>query len=136
MRAKIIKKILSAGLAAAMIVTSVPALAPAGPVEAVGDETADNLLRLWYDEPATDWQQQTIPIGNGDMGANIYGSIASEHLTFNEKTLWTGGPSTLRPNYNGGNLENVGRNGALVKEIQDLFAAGNNRFFGWRRRTG
>ena len=71
MRAKIIKKILSAGLAAAMIVTSVPALAPAGPVEAVGDETADNLLRLWYDEPATDWQQQTIPIGNGDMGANI-----------------------------------------------------------------
>ncbi len=127
MRAKIIKKILSAGLAAAMIVTSVPALAPAGPVEAVGDETADNLLRLWYDEPATDWQQQTIPIGNGDMGANIYGSIASEHLTFNEKTLWTGGPSTLRPNYNGGNLENVGRNGALVKEIQDLFAAGNNQ---------
>lgn len=127
MRAKLIKKILSASLVATLLATSVPASAFTEPVDAVGDETAGNPLRLWYDEPATDWQKHTIPIGNGDMGANIYGSIASEHLTFNEKTLWTGGPSTLRPDYNGGNLENVGRNGALVKEIQDLFAQGNDQ---------
>ena len=127
MRAKLIKKILSASLVATLLATSVPASAFTEPVDAVGDETAGNPLRLWYDEPATDWQEHTIPIGNGDMGANIYGSIASEHLTFNEKTLWTGGPSTLRPDYNGGNLENVGRNGALVKEIQDLFAQGNDQ---------
>lgn len=102
-------------------------------VEMTGKTAAeDNILRMWYDKPSSqgagsgDWQQCTLPIGNGDMGANIYGEIVSEHLTFNEKTLWTGGPSESREDYNGGNLESSGRNGALMKEIQELFAAGNN----------
>lgn len=126
MRVKKITKVLSAALSAAMLVTSVPGAVLADTVDAAGAGGSDNPLRLWYDEPATDWQQQTIPIGNGDMGANIYGGIASERLTFNEKTLWTGGPSTSRPNYMGGNMEEKGQNGAAVKEIQELFAQGNS----------
>ena len=129
MQIKRVTKMLSAVLSAAMLITSVPGTLLADPVvSAEADETTEkgNPLRLWYNTAATDWQQQTLPIGNGDIGANIYGGIVSEHLTFNEKTLWTGGPSESRPDYNGGNLENVGREGELVKEIQELFAAGSS----------
>lgn len=124
MRIKTITKMFSAVLSAALLFTSVPSDLLAEPTVSaeVGKTTEEgNPLRLWYTTAATNWEQQTLPIGNGDIGANIYGGIASERLTFNEKTLWTGGPSDLRPNYNGGNLEDVGRNGDLVKEIQQLF---------------
>ena len=91
-------------------------------------------LKLWYRESASAhaggtndiWQKRTLPIGNGDMGANVYGEVATEHLTFNEKTLWTGGPSASRPNYQGGNLDNKGNNGATLKNIQKLFAEGKS----------
>ncbi|MEV0998693.1 glycoside hydrolase N-terminal domain-containing protein [Nonomuraea sp. NPDC050202] len=49
-------------------------------------------MTLWYDEPATDWETQALPIGNGPLGAMVFGGVASEQLQFNEKTLWTGGP--------------------------------------------
>ena len=129
MRIKTITKLLSAVLSASILAASVPTALlaePAVPAEAGETTTERNPLRLWYNTAAENWQEQTLPIGNGDIGANIYGGIASEHLTFNEKTLWTGGPSNSRPNYNGGNLENVGNEGQLVKEIQELFAAGNS----------
>lgn len=129
MRIKTITKMFSAVLSAAMLVTSVPSALlaePAAPAETDQTVTEGNPLRLWYNTAATDWQQHTLPIGNGDIGANIYGGIASEHLTFNEKTLWTGGPSDSRPNYIGGNLESKGNNGEAVKEIQQLFADGNS----------
>ena len=72
------------------------------------------------------WQKRTLPIGNGDMGANVYGEVQTEHLTFNEKTLWTGGPSDSRKNYNGGNNVSKGANGATIKRIQQLFSEGKN----------
>ncbi|MBR5565556.1 MAG: glycoside hydrolase N-terminal domain-containing protein [Roseburia sp.] len=133
------KKLLASILAAAMVVTSIQF-----PSVQVKAEENRNALTLWYDEPASQgqnilsagagysdadgsntWQQQTLPIGNGDMGANVYGEIVSEHLTFNEKTLWTGGPSESRPNYMGGNNAEKGQNGTKIKEIQAAFLAGN-----------
>ena len=55
-------------------------------------------LTLWYEKPAhTDykgWEQQALPIGNGYMGAKVFGGIRREQIQFNEKTLWTGGPGT------------------------------------------
>jgi alpha-L-fucosidase 2 len=59
---------------------------------------------LWYDQPATDWESQALPIGNGALGATVYGGIAQEHLQFNEKSLWSGGPGA-DPAYTGGNWE-------------------------------
>jgi len=38
------------------------------------------------------WEARSLPIGNGSVGANVMGSIATERLTLNEKTLWLGGP--------------------------------------------
>ncbi|MEV0384794.1 glycoside hydrolase N-terminal domain-containing protein [Nonomuraea sp. NPDC050643] len=64
------------------------------------EETPDDLT-LWYDQPATDWETQALPIGNGPLGAMVFGGVASERLQFNEKTLWTGGPGT--PGYDFGN---------------------------------
>ncbi len=45
---------------------------------------------LSYDKPATDWQSQALPIGNGRLGAMIFGSPDREHLQLNEDSLWTG----------------------------------------------
>ena len=48
-------------------------------------------LELWYDQPATRWVE-ALPLGNGRLGAMVFGGITNEHLQFNESTLWTGQP--------------------------------------------
>src|SRR5947208_16009195 len=47
-------------------------------------------LALWYRQPAEDWQSQALPIGNGRLGAMIFGDAQREHLQLNEISLWTG----------------------------------------------
>ena len=54
-------------------------------------------LVLWYDQPAKDWNE-ALPIGNGRLGAMIYGRPGNELIQLNEQTLWTGGPADLNPN--------------------------------------
>ena len=44
--------------------------------------------------PDREWENASLPIGNGSLGANILGSGAAERITLNEKTLWKGGPNT------------------------------------------
>jgi alpha-L-fucosidase 2 len=58
--------------------------------------TADQGLRIWFDQPASDWEREGLPIGNGAMGAVILGGIATDTIQFNEKTLWTGGPGSVQ----------------------------------------
>ena len=48
-------------------------------------------LELWYDSPASKWTE-ALPIGNGRLGAMIFGGVERERLQLNEDTLWTGGP--------------------------------------------
>ncbi len=48
-------------------------------------------LRLWYEAPATAWTE-ALPVGNGRLGAMVFGGTAREHLQLNEDTLWAGGP--------------------------------------------
>lgn len=48
-------------------------------------------LKLWYSKPASIWEE-ALPIGNGRLGAMIFGGVAEEHIQFNEETLWTGAP--------------------------------------------
>lgn len=50
-----------------------------------------NRLCLWYQQPAQKWTE-ALPIGNGHMGAMIFGGTASERIQFNEDTLWKGKP--------------------------------------------
>ena len=49
---------------------------------------------LWYDKPATDWEKEALPIGNGRIGAMVFGGVDAERLQVAEKSLWTGGPGT------------------------------------------
>ncbi len=48
-------------------------------------------LTMWYDKPAANWTE-AIPIGNGSLGAMVFGGTDSETIQFNEETLWTGQP--------------------------------------------
>jgi alpha-L-fucosidase 2 len=51
-------------------------------------------LALRYDAPAPEthagWEREALPIGNGRLGAMVFGQVAREHLQFNDITLWTG----------------------------------------------
>ncbi len=60
-------------------------------IQLVAGAQQNNALRLWYDKPAVKWTE-ALPIGNGRLGAMVFGGINEEHLQFNEETLWTGGP--------------------------------------------
>ncbi|HUH47435.1 MAG TPA: glycoside hydrolase N-terminal domain-containing protein, partial [Arenibacter sp.] len=42
----------------------------------------DKELRLWYDQPAESWMTEALPIGNGYMGAMIFGGVEEEHIQF------------------------------------------------------
>ncbi|NUS05270.1 MAG: glycoside hydrolase family 95 protein [Nonomuraea sp.] len=55
------------------------------------------MLTLWYDEPAPAWEGHVLPIGNGALGACVYGTVDTERIQLNEKTLWTGGPGGEEP---------------------------------------
>ncbi|HVV04766.1 MAG TPA: glycoside hydrolase family 95 protein [Puia sp.] len=50
---------------------------------------------LWYRQPARQWTE-ALPIGNGNLGAMIFGGVKEEHLQFNESTLWTGRPRSYQ----------------------------------------
>ena len=47
--------------------------------------------KLWYEQPANEWNE-ALPIGNGRLGAMVFGGKAEETIQLNEETLWTGGP--------------------------------------------
>ena len=48
-------------------------------------------LRLWFAQPAEKWTD-ALPIGNGRLGAMIFGGVSDERIQFNEDTLWKGQP--------------------------------------------
>jgi len=51
--------------------------------------------QLWYRQPAKVWEE-ALPIGNGRLGAMVFGGVADERIQLNENTLWDGYP--LNPN--------------------------------------
>ncbi|WP_404307012.1 glycoside hydrolase family 95 protein [Neorhodopirellula lusitana] len=61
------------------------------PVQANGLEGAADSPKLWFRQPATEWTE-ALPIGNGRLGAMVFGGVDQERLQLNEDTLWSGGP--------------------------------------------
>ena len=59
---------------------------------AIGAETEEEggALCLWYDQPAQSWMTEALPIGNGPMGAMLFGGTDIERIQFNEISLWSG----------------------------------------------
>jgi alpha-L-fucosidase 2 len=70
---------------------------------------------LWYQKPAVVWEE-ALPLGNGQLGAMIFGGIADERIQLNESTLWDGYP--LDPN-DPSSLENL-------PEVRKLLFEGKN----------
>ena len=48
-------------------------------------------LSLWYEQPANLWTE-ALPLGNGRLGAMVFGGVARERIQLNEDSLWSGGP--------------------------------------------
>ncbi len=46
--------------------------------------------KLWYNNPATNWETEALPIGNGRLGAMLFGGTSQERIQFNEGSLWIG----------------------------------------------
>ncbi|HEV7719494.1 MAG TPA: glycoside hydrolase family 95 protein [Arsenicitalea sp.] len=70
-------------------------------------------LELWYCRPAVEWTE-ALPIGNGRLGAMVFGGVAREELQLNESTFWAGGP------YSPINPEALGH----LAEVRELIFAG------------
>ena len=126
-RKKQTKRVLASALAAVVAASAVPVSNSVVHAEESQDRSE---LKLRYTSAAPDsydgWEKWSLPIGNSGIGASVFGGVQTERIQLNEKSLWSGGPSESRPDYNGGNLEEKGRNGQTVKEIQQLFANGDN----------
>lgn len=99
-------------------------------------------LKLWYRQPAEEgrsaapqpqtdpeiaaagppeaWEAQALPVGNGAMGAMIFGGVEQERIPFNEKSLWTGGPAS-KQGYSFGNRPGAA---ACLPQVRALVRAG------------
>ena len=98
-------KLAAAGLAVpGVLPTVVRAETSSGPM-------AD--LTLWYRQPAVEWTE-ALPIGNGRLGAMVFGGVAQERLQLNEDTLWAGSP--YQPAHTGA--------AASLGQVRDLIFAG------------
>ncbi|HJX71787.1 MAG TPA: glycoside hydrolase family 95 protein, partial [Bacteroidales bacterium] len=76
----------------------------------------ENYLKLWYDKTAETWNE-ALPIGNGRIGAMVFGDPAAEHLQLNEVTVWAGSPHS-----------NVNAESArFIPEIRQLIFEGKYR---------
>ncbi len=85
-------------------------------MQTVADEA--RIYKLWYDEPAQVWTE-ALPLGNGRLGAMVYGTPAMENIQLNEETLWAGRPNN---NANPNALEYIPKVRQLVFEGKYLEA--------------
>ena len=78
--------------AIALIFPIIPFVAAAAdPVPPAAQLASDPATIMWYAQPAAKWNQ-ALPVGNGRLGAMVFGAADCERLQLNEQTIWTGGP--------------------------------------------
>ncbi len=85
--------VLALTLACAGALTAAIAAAPQQPPSQaqLPAASSEGPLTLWYRQPAAQWVE-ALPVGNGRLGAMVFGGIDHERLQLNEDTLWAGGP--------------------------------------------
>lgn len=79
------------------------------------DANAQQFLKLWYKKPANIWNE-ALPVGNGRLGAMVFGKTGSEIIQLNEESLWAGNQAN----------DNNPQAKAHIKEIQQLLINGKN----------
>lgn len=70
-------------------------------------------LKIWFTRPAAEWNE-AFPVGNGRLGAMVFGGVESERLQLNEESVWTGADEDF---YNPQSKEGL-------KEVRELLFAG------------
>ncbi|MFC4304880.1 glycosyl hydrolase family 95 catalytic domain-containing protein [Cohnella boryungensis] len=72
--------------------------------------------KLWYKKPATNWEKEALPLGNGRLGAMMFGVLGEDRMLLNDDTLWSGEPrNTTNPA------------AAALEEVRSLVFAGEYR---------
>lgn len=95
------KRLFTAAVAAGMLAAAPQTGQNVYAQNAAGVQPAQPSLKAVYNFPATDWEEEALPLGNGYMGAMVFGGVFNEVVQTNEKTLWSGGPGEDAA-YNGG----------------------------------
>ena len=96
----------------------------------------ENRHTLWYAKPAmgvtNPWMEYSLPIGNGSLGASLFGGMKTDEIQFNEKTLWEGGPNDIGNGGDGSTTTGYGRymnfGGVFVKNLAEgIFSTNTTR---------
>ena len=96
-------------------------------IEGIASYTPASPLTLWYKNAASNmevsdqWMEYSLPIGNGQFGASIFGGVAREEVQFNEKTLWSGTKNDYATSEYG-DYENFGS--VYIQDISEVFGEG------------
>lgn len=89
--------------------------------KAPGQTNAPGRLCLWYDQPAKTWMTEALPIGNGPMGAMIFGGTEIERVQFNEISLWTGDRMAIEDRVLGESEKEEEQNLGAYQAFGDIF---------------
>lgn len=91
-----------------------------GTVISVSVQAQQN-LKLTYNKPAENWNE-ALPIGNGRLGAMIFGGASQEHLQLNEETIWAGEPGNNIPKNTFDSIQKIRKllNESKFEEAQNL----------------
>ncbi len=82
---------LRSGLTLLIFVVGTIVSAPANSQDTSSQDVDWSDLTLWYRQPAAQWNH-ALPVGNGRLGAMVFGETAVERIQLNEETFWAGGP--------------------------------------------
>lgn len=84
-------------------------------------------MYLCYNKPASynylGWEREALPLGNGKIGAKIFGGVQCELIQFNEKTLWSGGVGINGNDYGVTNADG----GKAFRKVQSLLESGDRK---------
>ena len=105
---------LRSGLTLLVFLVGTTMHAPANSQDTNAQDADWSDLTLWYRQPAAQWNH-ALPLGNGRLGAMVFGATAAERIQLNEETFWAGGP--YDPTNPGG--------AEALPEIQRLLFAGD-----------
>lgn len=89
---------------------------------------------LWYRQPAATWNE-ALPIGNGRLGAMVFGGVEQDHLQFNEETLWTGEPRDYNQQGAWAYLDTI-RQLLFAGRQQEAEAIAEEHFMGLKSKEG
>ncbi len=109
------KKIVGMAASAALLVGGMAGVMPVSAAE----QSEPVPLKAWYTAPATNWETQANPIGNGFIGGMVFGGVESDRIQINEHTLWSGGPGS-NANYNGGHKDSPERVREALQTLRQI----------------